>query len=113
MRKVTTKVDVFSFGIIVMEFLTKRRPTGLIQEDGLPVTLPQLVERALENGSKGVLQIVDLQLSSHSSKEQEIVAELLKLALSCTCSSPEDRPHMVEVDSSLLKLSKRMMVTSA
>lgn len=30
-----TKVDIFSFGIIVMEFLTKQRPTGLMEENGL------------------------------------------------------------------------------
>ncbi|KAG5029206.1 hypothetical protein JHK87_012720 [Glycine soja] len=59
MRKVTTKADVFSFGIIVMEFLTKRRPTGLSEEDGLPITLREVVEKALANGIKQLANIVD------------------------------------------------------
>ncbi|KAL7212601.1 hypothetical protein ACSBR2_015315 [Camellia fascicularis] len=111
MRKVTTKVDVFSFGIIVMELLTKRRPTGLTQEDGLSITLPQLVERALANGINRLLHVVDPLLASQVSKEQEMVEALLKLALSCTCTAPEDRPNIDEILSSILKLSKNRIVS--
>ncbi|GMP73900.1 hypothetical protein CsSME_00031491 [Camellia sinensis var. sinensis] len=111
MRKVTTKVDVFSFGIIVMELLTKRRPTGLTQEDGLSITLPQLVERALANGINRLLHVVDPLLASQVSKEQEMVEAILKLALSCTCTAPEDRPDMDEILSSILKLSKHRMAS--
>ncbi|GFY88705.1 hypothetical protein Acr_06g0006450 [Actinidia rufa] len=98
MRVVTTKVDVFGYSIIVMAILTRKRPTGLTEEDGLSLTLPQLMERALINGIKRLLQVVNTRLASQVSKEQEIVKELLKLALSCTC--------MDEVLSFLLKLSK-------
>ena len=91
-----------------MEIFTKKRPTGLTEEDGLSLSLPQLVERELTNGIKRLLQVVDPRLAPQVSKEQEIVEELLKLALSCTCTDPEDRPNMHEVLSSLLKLSKRL-----
>ncbi|KAK9267205.1 hypothetical protein L1049_009625 [Liquidambar formosana] len=107
MRKVTTEVDVFSFGVIAMEFLTKQRPTGLTEENGLPITLSQLIEKALADGVKRLLQVLDPTLASNVSKEQEeIIEDLLKLALSCTNPDPEDRPDMNEVLSSLLKLSK-------
>ncbi|XP_057950114.1 LRR receptor-like serine/threonine-protein kinase FLS2 isoform X2 [Malania oleifera] len=106
MRKVTTKVDVFSFGMIVMEFLTKQRPTGLTQDDGLPITLRQLVEETLRCGMNRLLEIVDVDLASNifDEKHVEIIEELFKLALSCTCQEPEDRPHMYEVLSFLLML---------
>lgn len=104
MSKVTTKVDVFSFGVIVMEFLTKQRPTGLIEDDGMPISLRQLVERALENGTDKVLQILDPVLVLNVSKDQvEALQELLKLALFCTNQNPEDRPNMKDVLSKLLK----------
>ncbi|KDO45114.1 hypothetical protein CISIN_1g032569mg [Citrus sinensis] len=108
MRTVTTKVDVFSFGIVVMEFLTKRRPTGLDEENGLsPISLRQLVEKALANGINGVRQITDpkLVLSIYEEQEQhQVLEELFKLALVCTSSNPEDRPNMNEVLSMLQKL---------
>lgn len=105
MRKVTTKVDVFSFGIIVMEFLIKQRPTGLMEENGLPMSLHQLVEKALANGIKNILQVLDPMLASNISKEQEEIAEeLLKLALVCSNPNPDNRPNMNEVLSTLLKL---------
>ncbi|KDO42843.1 hypothetical protein CISIN_1g038766mg, partial [Citrus sinensis] len=101
MRIVTTKVDVFSFGIVVMEFLTKRRPTGLDEENGLsPISLRQLVEKALANGINGVRQITDPKLVSSIYEEQEqhqVLEELFKLALVCTSSNPEDRPNMNEL----------------
>lgn len=109
MTKVTTKVDIFSFGIIVMEFLTKRRPTGLIEEDGLPISLRQLVEKALANGENDLHQIVDPMLALNISKDhEELLKELLKIALLCTQPNSEDRPDINEVLSILLKLSKRI-----
>lgn len=108
MRNVTTKVDVFSFGIVVMEFLTKRRPTGLMEEEGLPASLRQLVEKALASGTKGILQVLDPVLASNVSKEQtEALEDLFKLALSCTFPNPEERPNMNEVLSFLLKLKAK------
>jgi LRR receptor-like serine/threonine-protein kinase FLS2 len=110
MTKITTKVDIFSFGIIVMEFLTKRRPTGLTdQKDGLPISLHQLVEKALANGTNGLPQILDPMLVLNiSKKHEEVLEELLKLALFCSHPNPEDRPDIDEVSSVLLKLSKRI-----
>ncbi|KAJ7947273.1 Receptor kinase [Quillaja saponaria] len=106
MRKVTTKVDIFSFGIIVMEFLTKRRPTGLAEEDGLPISLPQLAKKAFLNGIQGLVQVLDPVLTWNVSKEHEILEELFKLALSCTLPNPDDRPNMNEVLSTLLKMKR-------
>lgn len=109
MTKVTTKVDIFSYGIIVMEFLTKRRPTGLIEEDGLPISLRQLVEKALANGENDLHRIVDPMLALSISKDhEELLKELLKIALLCTQPNPEDRPDINKVLSILLKLSKRI-----
>lgn len=104
MRKVTTKVDVFSFGVIVMEFLTRRRPTGLSEEAGLPITLPQLVQKALANGTAKL--VLDPHLASSDSTKQRVVDELFTLSLSCTSQDPEDRPNMDEVLSSLSKISR-------
>lgn len=110
MTKVSTKVDIFSFGTIVMEFLTKQRPTRLTEEDGLPISLRQLVEKALENGRKGLHHILDPMLVQNIIKEhEEVREELLKLALFCTHPNPEDRPDINEVLSILLKLKRRMI----
>ena len=105
MRKVTTKVDVFSFGVIVMEFLSRRRPTGLSQDNGQPITLPQLVKKALADGTDRLLSAVDPQLVSDTSRKEQL-ENIFKLALLCTCQEPEGRPDMDEVLSSLSKISK-------
>lgn len=106
MSKVTTKVDIFSFGIIVMEFLTKQRPTELAEEEGISTSLRQLVEKALENGINIHLQALDPMLALNFSKEQEeILVKLFKLALFCTNTNPEDRPNIKDVLSTLQKIN--------
>lgn len=106
MGKVTTKVDVFSFGVILMEFLTKKRPTATIEAHGLPISLQQLVERALASGKEEVSQVLDPVLVLNDSKEQGRLEELLKLALSCTAPNPDNRPDMNEILPILLKLRR-------
>ncbi|KAJ8477146.1 hypothetical protein OPV22_020873 [Ensete ventricosum] len=104
MRRASTKVDVFSFGVVMMELFTKRRPTGLIEENGISLTLQQLVEKAIVTGLDSVLQIIDSDMNLASEIEEERVMGVLELALSCTSFSAEDRPDMNEVLSSLLRL---------
>ncbi|TKY59624.1 LRR receptor serine/threonine-protein kinase FLS2 [Spatholobus suberectus] len=105
MRKVTTKVDVFCFGIIVMEFLTKRRPTGLSEENGLPITLREVVAKALANGIEQLVNIVDPLLTWNVTEDcDEGLVELFTLSLCCTLPDPEHRPNMNEVLSTLVKL---------
>ncbi|MFS7931825.1 putative protein kinase RLK-Pelle-LRR-XII-1 family [Helianthus anomalus] len=105
MRKVTTKVDIFSFGIVMMEFITRKRPTGLTEDD---ITLPQLIEQSLSNGINGLIEIVDPDLASDSSTKHDVVEQILQLALCCTRSDPDDRPDMNEILSSLTKISKKV-----
>lgn len=103
MMKVTTKVDVFSFGIIIMEMMTKRRPTGVAADDGSPLTLSQLVHQALGHGINGLDQIMDPHLTSSMSNNHEELEGLLHLALSCSSPDPENRPDMEQVLASLSK----------
>jgi len=105
MRKATTKVDVFSFGIIIIEFLTRRRPTGLAEEDGLPISLRDIVQKTLAGGmNQQVLEIVDPMLVTDEEHNEGVLVELLKLSLCCTLPNPEDRPDMNEVLSVLMML---------
>ncbi|KAI7755138.1 hypothetical protein M8C21_026008, partial [Ambrosia artemisiifolia] len=104
MRKVTTKVDVYSFGVIIMELITRKRPTGLTEEDGIQMTLPQLIEQALSKGMNEVIEVVDPDLASDFSTKHGVVEEILQLAVCCTRADPDDRPDMNEVLSSLTKI---------
>ncbi|KAL2924939.1 LRR receptor-like serine/threonine-protein kinase FLS2 [Bienertia sinuspersici] len=103
MRTLTTKVDIFSFGVIIMEFLTKQRPTSLAEEGGSPVTLRHHVEMALAEDKP--LYVIDSDLTSSMTRnEEEIVKQLLQLALFCTSKTPEHRPHINSVLSCIMKL---------
>ncbi|KAL2930794.1 LRR receptor-like serine/threonine-protein kinase FLS2 [Bienertia sinuspersici] len=103
MRTLTTKVDIFSFGVIIMEFLTKQRPTSLAEEGGSPVTLSHHVEMALAEDKP--LYVIDSDLTSSMTRnEEEIVKQLLQLALFCTSKTPEHRPHINSVLSCIMKL---------
>ncbi|KAJ0762255.1 putative protein kinase RLK-Pelle-LRR-XII-1 family [Helianthus annuus] len=108
MRKVTTKVDVFSFGVIIMEFITRKRPTELTEDDGIQITLPQLIEQALSKGTNELIEVVDPDLASDFDTKQGVVEQILQLALCCTRTDPDDRPDMNEILSSLTKISKKV-----
>ncbi|KAK6932240.1 Protein kinase domain [Dillenia turbinata] len=83
----------------------QRRPTGVVEENGLPITLCELVEIALDNGKEELLQILYPSLASCLTKKpEETIEKLLKLALIFICPTPEGRRDMKEVSASLMKL---------
>ncbi|CAD6259577.1 unnamed protein product [Miscanthus lutarioriparius] len=106
MRTVSPKADVFSFGVLMMELFTKRRPTGTIEEDGVPLTLQQYVDNAISRGLDGVLDVLDPDMKVVTEGDLSTAADVLSLALSCAAFEPADRPDMDSVLSTLLKMSK-------
>lgn len=105
MRRVSTKVDVFSFGVVMMEVFTGRRPTsGAVEEGGNCVTLPQLVEGAMADGVDAVVRVADGDMKLATEIEERELVAVMEVALSCTRFCAEERPNMNQVLSSLLKL---------
>ncbi|KAK1306214.1 putative receptor protein kinase TMK1 [Acorus calamus] len=102
--KVTTKVDVYAYGVILMELIIGRRAL----DDSLPVEEAHLVSwfrRAFSHKDSSFSKYIDptLQLSEDEKKCAIIVAEL---ATHCTVRDPYQRPemgHAVNVLSSLVE----------
>ncbi|XP_028793651.1 LRR receptor-like serine/threonine-protein kinase FEI 1 [Neltuma alba] len=89
--RATEKTDVYSFGVLVLEVLSGKRPTDAsFIEKGLNI-VGWLNHLITENRAR---DIVDQQCEG---VQLESLDALLSVAILCVCSSPEDRPTMHRV----------------
>ncbi|KAI9092341.1 hypothetical protein K1719_027841 [Acacia pycnantha] len=86
--EVSTQGDVYSFGILLLEILTGRRPIDEMFTDG--INLHKYVKNALPDK---LLQIVDPALLSEIRMEKCLL-ELFDIALACSAESPKERMNM-------------------
>ncbi|OAY38521.2 putative receptor-like protein kinase At3g47110 [Manihot esculenta] len=123
----TTNGDVYSFGIILLEIFTGRRPTDEVFTDGLNLhsfvssKLPGHVMQALdpkliatgefraeeivednESSDDGQIEIqennINIEnLKLHASNVKECVVSVLKIGLACSAELPGDRMNMSDV----------------
>jgi serine/threonine protein kinase len=94
--KLTEKSDVFSFGVMVLELITGRRPVDTTQtfmDDSLVDWAMPLMTRALQDGNYEPL--VDLKLQKNY-KENEM-ARMIAVAAACVRHSAKRRPRMSKV----------------
>ncbi|WOL08152.1 receptor kinase-like protein Xa21 [Canna indica] len=115
-NKVSAEGDVYSYGILVLEMLTGKRPTSENFKDGL--SLVQYVEMALP---ERVIDIIDptLQLEEQHAHRQdtqnilenavEFVTCSLRIGIKCTKESPQDRMLIGDVISELAAMRKAYM----
>uniref|UniRef100_A0ACD5WFH0 Uncharacterized protein n=1 Tax=Avena sativa TaxID=4498 RepID=A0ACD5WFH0_AVESA len=86
------KSDVFSFGVVLLEIVTGRKPVDDSPGAATAVVLHDYVREILEDGTKS--DCFDRRLRGFI--EAELV-QVLKLGLVCTSNTPSSRPSMAEV----------------
>ncbi|GAY68817.1 hypothetical protein CUMW_267180 [Citrus unshiu] len=109
--EVSTKSDVYSYGIMLMETFTKKKPTDEIFVGEL--SLKRWVNDLLPNS---FVEVVDKTLLSGEEKlstaKDQCLLSIFILALECTMESPEKRINAKDIVTGLLKirdtLSKRI-----
>ncbi|XP_031122477.1 probable LRR receptor-like serine/threonine-protein kinase At3g47570 [Ipomoea triloba] len=124
--KASTFGDVYSFGILLLEMFTAKRPTDALFMNGECASLYEYVEAAL---SEKVMKIVDPLLLAcqesklgirqneklenddnlveiEESKVHNFFLSIFKIGLTCASTSSRDRMHMNEVSRELQKIKK-------
>ncbi|CAL9059520.1 putative leucine-rich repeat receptor-like serine/threonine-protein kinase At2g24130 [Musa acuminata AAA Group] len=107
--RASTKGDVYSFGVLVLEVVTRKRPTDEVFEGGN--SLQQWVKSHYHGGAETV---VDSALGSEARKQtpevrrtwEVAIGELLELGVVCTQESPSSRPTMEDTADDLDRLKK-------
>ncbi|CAL4986399.1 unnamed protein product [Urochloa decumbens] len=100
--RLTDKSDVFSFGVLVMELLTRMKPSIYRSDDGNG--LVSHFGSLLGDGKLG--DIIDPQVMEEDTGD---IQEVATLAVMCTKLKGEDRPTMREVELILENLRVKTM----
>ena len=101
-KKPTEQMDVYCFGVVLLELVTGRPAEQAESPDSLDVV--KWVRRKV-NISNGAFQVLDPKILNSSSQQEMLGA--LEIALRCTSVMPEKRPSMFEVVKSLQSLGSR------
>ncbi|XP_054780237.1 putative receptor protein kinase ZmPK1 [Prosopis cineraria] len=105
---ITSKVDVYSYGIVVLEMITGRSPMAMasLSEEGEEAMNGRLVPWAREKrkkttsdrkGSSWVAQIMDPAIASNFEIEMRKIETLASVALKCVEDDKDERPTMSQV----------------
>ncbi|CAN6938510.1 unnamed protein product [Brassica oleracea] len=96
----TTRGDVYSYGVLVMELATGRRAV-----DGGEECLVEWAKRVMMTGNVTVKGSPFTLSGTKPGYGAEEMTELLKVGVKCTADQPQARPNMKEVLSMLVKIS--------
>lgn len=101
---ISTSGDIYSFGIMVLELCTKKRPTD--DMFGGEMSLKSWVRLALHESA--IIKVVDptlleIEEKGFSTKEQ-CLSSFLSLAMECLATSPYERINISEVVAKLNKI---------
>ncbi|KAH6763740.1 hypothetical protein C2S51_014989 [Perilla frutescens var. frutescens] len=108
--KISTSRDVYSYGILLLEMFTSKRPTDdMFTAD---MTIKEWVGKALQENM--ISEVVASGLLSgedrHFSAELECVKSIFDLAMKCLALSPGERITMIQVVAALQKIKAKVPV---
>ena len=90
--KVDEKIDIYSYGVVLLELLTGKRP--LEPEFGECMDIVGWIRRKIDK--KSPHEALDPSVGNCKYVQEEMLL-VLKIALLCTAKFPKDRPSMRDV----------------
>ncbi|GLJ20785.1 hypothetical protein SUGI_0379000 [Cryptomeria japonica] len=101
---ISTKGYVYSYGILLLELLTRKRPTDGLFIEG--TNLPKWVDMNFPNN---IIEVVDTNLlrdvkESESSMILSCLTQFMQVGLACTRELQQQRPNMMEIVKRLEKI---------
>ncbi|CAN1187596.1 Probable LRR receptor-like serine/threonine-protein kinase At3g47570 [Linum perenne] len=105
-NEVSIQGDIYSYGILLLEMFTQKRPTDDTFKSGL--NLHNVVKSALsKQHTSKVVDPVLLDDSEKASKDrEELMSDILEIGVACSANIPEERVGMSEVVSRLINIKK-------
>ncbi|XP_047266481.1 probable LRR receptor-like serine/threonine-protein kinase At3g47570 isoform X2 [Capsicum annuum] len=103
---VSTKCDVYSYGIMLMETFTRRKPNEFEGD----LSLKQWVSYSFPEAIKDVMDAnLVTSTGNRLQKELNVVASIMKVALDCCAESPARRTNMKDVVGMLQKIKIQLL----
>ncbi|KAL6592159.1 hypothetical protein ACP70R_049611 [Stipagrostis hirtigluma subsp. patula] len=113
--EISTAGDVYSYGVILLQMLTGKRPTDEIFKNELNLhkfvgsALPQNISEILDTSLTQYYQVEEANLDSPNENQamlgvQSCIKQLAKLGLKCSVDSPKDRPAIQDVYSEIISI---------
>lgn len=100
-QRASSEGDVFSFGVLLLEIVTGKRPTDILIHEGsslheyvkkhFPNKLEAIVEQALDRYCSCALSAMPV---AYYNVWLDVILEMIELGLMCTQFNPSARPSM-------------------
>ena len=107
MLKITEKSDVYSYGVVLLEIITGKKPVDPSFPEEQHVI--QWVREHLKS-KKDPAEILDPKLQGHPNTQIQEMLQALGISLLCTSNRGEDRPTMKDVAALLREIRHEPVV---